>query len=59
LELEQNAAFFGLADAVAHAPAGASPRDVATIAGANHFYVGVTAILAERIGGWLQKTFLK
>ena len=53
LELAQNAAFFGLAEAVARAPAGPQRRDVATIAGANHFYVGATAALGERIAAWL------
>lgn len=59
LELEQNAAFFGLADAVANAPAGPAAREVNTIPGANHFYVGVTTLLAARIEAWLRNTFPK
>jgi hypothetical protein len=57
LELASSVAFFGLDEAVALAPAGSSTRDVAKIAGANHFYVGVTAALAERVGLWLREKF--
>lgn len=57
LELEQNAAFFGLAEAVEQAPAGTHPREVATISRANHFYVGVGEALAARVGAWLEATF--
>jgi pimeloyl-ACP methyl ester carboxylesterase len=59
LELEQNAAFFGLADAVAESPAGLAARNVTTIPGANHFYVGVTGLLAAKIEAWLRITFPK
>jgi pimeloyl-ACP methyl ester carboxylesterase len=59
LEMEQNAAFFGLADAVASAPTGPAAREVNTIPGANHFYVGVTGLLAAKIDGWLRNTFPK
>ncbi len=57
VEMENNAAFFGLAEAVERAPAGPFDRDVATIAGANHFYVGTTSALAECIAGWLRGAF--
>ncbi len=57
LELAQNAAFFGLAEAVERAPAGPCPRELATIPRANHFYVGVDEALAARVGKWLEATF--
>ena len=59
LELAQNAAFFGLAEAVERAPAGSRPREVTTIPGANHFYVGVDEALAARAGTWLDSTFAR
>jgi pimeloyl-ACP methyl ester carboxylesterase len=57
LELQSNAAFFGLDEAVERAPRGQGSREVATIAAANHFYVGVTDSLARRVGTWLMANF--
>jgi pimeloyl-ACP methyl ester carboxylesterase len=56
-ELERNAAFFGLAEAVERAAAGAHARNVTIIAGANHFYVGRMDALAGCIGDWLRTNF--
>jgi pimeloyl-ACP methyl ester carboxylesterase len=57
VELERNAAFLGLAEAVDKAPPGPSSREVSAIAAANHFYIGQSAALADRIAKWLTKTF--
>jgi alpha/beta superfamily hydrolase len=54
-ELESNAAFFGLAEAVKNAPSGAASREVVTIPGANHFYAGVEHLLAAAIVDWLRR----
>jgi pimeloyl-ACP methyl ester carboxylesterase len=47
-------AFAGLPEALNKLPAHA-PRDVATIADADHFYTGVQAQLAGRVGEWLRE----
>jgi pimeloyl-ACP methyl ester carboxylesterase len=57
LELQSNAAFFGLDEAVESSPRSPGSREVTTIAGANHFYIGVSDALAKCIGNWLTANF--
>lgn len=54
-ELSQGGiAFAGLPEALNKLPTHA-PRDVAEISDADHFYTGVQAQLAERVGEWLRE----
>ncbi|HUY89355.1 MAG TPA: hypothetical protein VMV10_11520 [Pirellulales bacterium] len=57
IELERNTAFRGLPELLgAQASQGADSK-VAVIAGADHFYSGVHAELADRLEFWLRRTF--
>ncbi|WP_425618547.1 alpha/beta hydrolase [Anatilimnocola sp. NA78] len=47
-------AFAGLPDAI-NKLASHAPRDVTTIADADHFYTGMQSQLADRVGEWLQQ----
>jgi pimeloyl-ACP methyl ester carboxylesterase len=58
VELERNTAFRGLPELLGAQASQGAELKVAVIAGADHFYSGVHAELADRLEFWLRRTFV-